>query len=65
MRFIEFTLSEGGGAVLIAPASIVAIQESDWDMASSSSLIFLRNSNVWFKVADTKEEIMKKVESEL
>jgi len=72
-RFIELIQWDDGGSVLIEPERVVAIQKKVWPAIDSfteerlkgpRSFVFLQNSNIFFEIADTVENIKKKVQWE-
>jgi len=57
MRFTEFSLWQTGKILLIDSKSIVAVEEK----SAGSSLIFLRDCNLWFEVASDIKEVCEKI----
>ena len=65
-RFIELNQCDDAGVVLIEPENVVAIQKRSlpliYDSPSPQSFVYLRNSNIFFIIADTVENIRRLVE---
>ncbi len=65
-RFIEFNQCDDAGLVLIEVENVVAIQKkllpSSYNSIGPRSFVYLRNSNIFFVIADTVENIRRLVE---
>ena len=70
-RFIEFNQWDDQGLILIEPENIVGIQNRPYTAMNWSEeeklkkprcFVYLRNSNIFFQIADTVENIRRLVE---